>query len=61
MQAEKKATATAATGKAVVDLTEREDENGNHINMKIMQIVDDRVNSRTANSVQSQQKRRPEK
>jgi flagellar motor component MotA len=26
MQAEKKATATAATGKAVVDLTEREDE-----------------------------------
>jgi hypothetical protein len=51
MQAEKKATATAATGKAVVDLTEREDENGNHMNMKIMQIVDDRVNSRTANSV----------
>jgi hypothetical protein len=51
MQAEKKATATAATGKAVVDLTEREDENGNHMNMKIMQIMDDRVNSRTANSV----------
>jgi riboflavin synthase len=51
MQAENKASATVATGKAVVDLTEREDENGNHMSMKIMQIVDDRVNSRTANSV----------
>jgi hypothetical protein len=51
MQAEKKDTATAATVKAVVNLTEREDENGNHMNMKSMQIVDDRVNSRTANSV----------
>jgi hypothetical protein len=50
-QAEKKATATAATGKAVVALTEREDESGNHMNMKIMHIVDDRVNSRTANNV----------
>jgi hypothetical protein len=29
MQAEKRASATAATGKAVVDLTEREDENEN--------------------------------
>jgi hypothetical protein len=51
MQVEKKASATAATGKAVVDLTEREDENGNHMNMKIIQIVNDRLNSRTANSV----------
>jgi hypothetical protein len=51
MQAEKRASSTAATGKAVVDLTEREEENGNHMNMKIMQILDDRVNSRTANSV----------
>jgi hypothetical protein len=50
MQAKKRASATAATVKAV-DLTEREEENGNHMNMKIMQIVDDRVNSRTANSV----------
>jgi hypothetical protein len=51
MQAEKKASATAATRKAAVDLTEREVENGNHMSMKIMQIVDDRVNSRTINSV----------
>jgi hypothetical protein len=61
MQAKKKASATMATGKAVVDLTEREDENGNHMKMKIMQIVDDKVNSRTANSVTIAAKSKPGK
>jgi hypothetical protein len=47
MLAEKKASVTEATGKAIVDLTEKTNENGNHMEMKLVQIVDDRSLKRT--------------
>jgi hypothetical protein len=61
MLAEKKSSVTEATGKAIVDLTEKDNENGNHMEMKIFQIVDNRLNERCPSSVTAAAKKEARK
>jgi hypothetical protein len=61
MLVEKKVSVTEATGKAIVDLTEKTNENGNYMEMKIVQIVDDRLNERCPSSVTNAAKKEARK
>jgi hypothetical protein len=57
MIAEKKASVTKATGKAIVDLTEKDNENGNNTEMKLVQIFHHRLNERCPSIVAAAAKR----
>jgi hypothetical protein len=61
MLAEKKVSVTEATGKAILDLTEKENENGNNMEMKLVLIFDDRPNERCPSSVTAATKKEARK
>jgi hypothetical protein len=61
MLAEKKVSVTDATGKAIVDLTEKTKENRNHMEMKIVQIVENRLNERCPSSATTAAKKEARK
>jgi hypothetical protein len=61
MLAETRATATTATGQAIVDLTERGNQNGNDMIIKNSQIVDDHMNELCPSNVKAAAKKEARK
>jgi hypothetical protein len=51
MTAKKKASVTEANGKVIVHMTEKDNENKNHMEIKLIQMSDDRLSERCPSRV----------